>query len=75
MAEPKTPETEKTKLLSKRDELLARLKEINRDYRQGLEADSEERAIQLENADVLEGIAKATVEELERIEELLKKLD
>ncbi len=61
----------KSKLLAKRDELRDRLVAIEKDYRQGLDADSEERAVQLENAEVLDGIAKATQAELDRIEKEL----
>ncbi|WP_126456588.1 hypothetical protein [Sulfuriflexus mobilis] len=59
------------KLIARRDELLKRIEAIETDYRQGLDADSEERAVQLENAEVLEGIGKAAVEELEEIEKKL----
>ncbi len=65
---------EKQSLIEKRDELRARLDAIKADYRRGLNADSEEQAIELENVEVLDGIAKATSEELARIEELLAKL-
>lgn len=65
---------EKTRLLVQRDELRARLDAIRRDFRQGLAADSGERAIELENREVLEGIARATAEELERIEQRLRTL-
>ena len=65
---------EKQQLLAKRDELRARLEAIHQDYRSGLDPDSAERAVQLENAEVLEGIAKAAAEELEAIEERLKQL-
>ena len=65
----------KEQLLEKRDELLARLESIEKDYRQGLDSDSEEQAQQLENAEVLEGIARATAEELSRIEEQLAQLE
>ena len=65
---------EKTSLLAKRDELKARIDAINSDYRNGLDADSEERAVQLENAEVLDGIAKAAAEQLEEIERKLKEL-
>ena len=61
-------------LQRKRDELIERLANINKDYRQGLDPDSEERAIQLENAEVLDGIATATQEELNRIEDELENL-
>lgn len=66
--------TERAKLLLQREALRERLEAINEDYRKGLSADSEEQAIQLENAEVLEGIAKAAAEELERIEQRLANL-
>lgn len=65
---------EKSRLLAKRDELRERLIAIENDYKQGLDADSEERAQQLENAEVLDGIARSTAEELAAIEEQLAKL-
>jgi len=61
----------RNKLLVKRDELIERLTAIEKDYKQGLDADAEERAVQLENAEVLDGIARAAREELDRIEKLL----
>ena len=61
-------------LLLKRDSLRERLESIEQDYKKGLSADSEEQAIQLENAEVLEGIAKATAEELSQVEDRLSKL-
>ena len=68
-----TGKIDKSQLIAKRDELRARLKSIEEDYRRGLDADSEERAVQLENAEVLAGIAKAISEELRQIEEQLAK--
>ncbi|MBI5040419.1 MAG: hypothetical protein HZB57_04250 [Gammaproteobacteria bacterium] len=62
-------------LIEARDRLHARLDAIRAEIRQGLDADSEERAIQLENREVLEGIAVATTEELARIERRLSELD
>jgi RNA polymerase-binding transcription factor DksA len=67
-------EDEKTVLLHKCDELRARLVSIEKDFRAGLDPDAEERAIQLENREVLEGIAKAAEEELARIEKKLAEL-
>ena len=67
-------ENDKQQLIEKRDELRSRLEAIEKDYRQGLDADAEEQAIQLENAEVQEAIAKSTAEELQRIEEKLAKL-
>ena len=68
-------EEKKKELLAKRTELRERLEAIEKDYRQGLDADSEERAIQLENAEVLDGIARATRAELDSIEKKLAELD
>lgn len=66
---------EVAELHKRRDELRQRLAQIEQDYRQGLPADFEEQSIQLENADVLEGIARATAEELERVEARLAELE
>lgn len=66
--------TEVSALQEKRKELKTRLEEIEADYRRGLDADSEERAVQLENAEVLNGIAKAIAEELEAVEKKLAEL-
>lgn len=65
---------EKTRLIEKRDELRSRIESIEKDYRQGLDSDLEEQAVQLENAEVQEAIAKSTAEELQRIETELAKL-
>ena len=64
-------DNDRAQLIKKRDELRQRLEAIKKDYRQGLDADAEEQAIQLENAEVLEGIAKSTAEELQAIEQKL----
>lgn len=65
---------ERAELLARRDDLRQRLAQIEQDYRRGLPADSEEQSIQLENAEVLDGIARATAEELERVEARLAEL-
>jgi chromosome segregation ATPase len=67
-------EQEIAQLRRRRDELRTRLASIEADYRAGLSADSEEQAIQLENAEVLAGIAKATADELARVEARLAEL-
>jgi len=67
--------TEKANLLVRRDSLRGRLEAIERDYRKGLEADAEERAQQLENAEVLDGIARAAAEELAQVEARLAELE
>lgn len=63
---------DKEGLIKRRDELVARLEAVKLDYQQGLDADSEERAVQLENAEVLESIVKATAEELEQVAKQLR---
>lgn len=63
-----------TQLEAERKRLQDRLAAIQADYQQGLEADAEERAQQLENAEVLDGIAKTTAEELRQVEERLAAL-
>ena len=65
---------EKSILIEKRNALKDRLEAINNDFRHGMDKDAEERAIQLENVEVLDGIAKATEAELNRIEERLAEL-
>lgn len=61
-------------LENKRKQLIERLEAIERDYRQGLDQDTEEQAIQLENAEVLEGIARSARDELARLEKELAAL-
>jgi len=71
----KNTENKKLQLIEKRDELRLRLESIEKDYRTGLDPDSGERAVQLENADVQEAIAKSASEELQRIEKELAELN
>ena len=59
-------------LIAKRDELKQRLEKIKQDFKKGLDADSGERAVQLENADVLNEIARTTEEELLSLEEKIR---
>jgi RNA polymerase-binding transcription factor DksA len=63
------PPMEKTreKLIQSRDELLSRLEAIRKDLRGGLDADSKEQAVQLENMQVLQEIARVTEENLQAI--------
>ena len=72
--EPTKNQVNIARLRKERDRLRQKLASIEADYKKGLAPDSEDRAIELENADVLEGIARATAEELERIEENLSQL-
>ena len=69
-----TANDEISRLTAQRDELRARIDAINADFRQRLDTDSEERAIQLQNREVLEGIATAAAEDLARIDKRLAEL-
>ena len=62
-------------LHKKKDALRQRIEAIEADYKTGLSADSEEQAVQLENAEVLEGIAKAAAEELSQVEDRISQLN
>lgn len=64
--------TDKSQLLRRRHELQERLDSIRKDYGSGLDPDSGERAVQLENAEVLAAIARSTAAELEEVERLLQ---
>jgi hypothetical protein len=64
----------KEELIKKRKELMDRIDAIKADYRQGLDADSEERAIQLENYETLNEIERVSLEEIAKIDEQLKTL-
>jgi len=67
-------EQTKEALIQRRDELRQRLEQIKRDFGSGLEQDAQERAIQLENVEVLEEIARVTESELAKVEEQLSKM-
>ena len=64
----------KTELIQERDKLREKLAAIEADYRKGLDPDSDDQAIELENADVLEGIASALADELSEIENRLAEM-
>lgn len=68
-------EERKKKLIIRRDELLNRLNAIKKDFGQGLDADWEEQAVQLENAEVLQEISRITAEELQKVEEAIYRLE
>ena len=61
-------------LIARRDELVARLEAIHRDLGRGLEKDYEEQAIQLENLEVLQEIARVAQSDLEAVRLELAKL-
>jgi hypothetical protein len=61
-------------LTQSRDELLKRLEAIRKDLRGGLDADSKEQAIQLENMQVLQEIARVTDENLQQLNEQISSI-
>ncbi|MDH3974700.1 MAG: TraR/DksA C4-type zinc finger protein [Deltaproteobacteria bacterium] len=63
------------KLMSKREILLSRIDKINLDYSSPLNRDSSEQAIELENAEVLSGIHKGALEELNQIDRTLELIE
>lgn len=68
-------EDTRTTLERQRARLRQRLDQIHADYRRGLDADSQEQAIQLENADTLAEIARVTEQQLRDVESRLAALD
>jgi cell division septum initiation protein DivIVA len=65
---------DKAELLDKKEELEQRLTKIRQDLAHGYSADSEERATEMENQDVLMEIARVAEEELESINKKLQQL-
>jgi DnaK suppressor protein len=55
-------------------ELAGRVAEIDSELRKPLSADSEDRATDLENQDALEGIEHSEIQEIQQIEEALKRI-
>lgn len=62
-------------LIQRRDELIERLNAIRRDLARGLERDSAEQAMQLENQDTLMEIARVSEKELLKVRQQLSELD
>lgn len=65
---------QRAELERRRDELADRLRRINLDYRRGLDKSFDEQAVELENAEVLQEIARVTAEELSRVEAEIRRL-
>lgn len=65
---------EREKLLARQKELEDRMAAIRRDLGRGLDKDAEEQAVQLENMEVLQEIARVAEEELRAISEKLADL-
>lgn len=60
-------------LRQKQAELRERVDAIKRDFRGGLDRDFEEQAVQLENAEVLNALLAQALNELEEIEQKLRR--
>lgn len=61
-------------LRDKKTELTARLERINQNVRRGLDTDSEERAQQLEDQEVVDALGNEAREELVKVTEALERL-
>lgn len=71
-------ETIRTRLLALRQQLRERLQRLDRHLHhrdEPLPADSEERAIELQNREVLEGLDEGAAAELRQVEHALARLD
>lgn len=69
------PKLSREQLESRRDELMQRCQAIRNDYRRGLSADSQERALELENRETLDEILRVTEINLADVEKQLMALD
>lgn len=67
--------TRLAELRQRRDELLSRISAIKQDISGGLDRDWEEQAVELENAEVLDEIARVSSEELRKIEQAIERLE
>lgn len=62
-------------LLQKKEELAARLTRITSNVRRGLDSDSEERATQLEDSEVVDALGNEAREEIEKISAALQRME
>ena len=69
------PEGQKQRLEAKRDDLTARLERITKNVRRSLDHDSEERAKQLEDSEVVDALGNDAREELQKVSDALRKMD
>ena len=69
------PDNLRATLLQKKDELGARLTRITSNVRRGLDNDSEERATQLEDSEVVDALGNEAREEIEKISAALQRMD
>jgi len=69
------PEGLRERLEKKKSELSDRLERITANLRRGLETDSKERAVQLEDSEVVDALGNEARKELEKISQALRRLD
>jgi len=69
------PDGLRRELLRKKDELTARLERITANLRRGYEADSKERAKQLEDSEVVDALGNEARIELEKISSVLARME
>ena len=62
-------------LLDKKQQLERRVRDIEKDIKSGLDPDSEEQAVQLENYEVLLGLLKSAEDELNSINKQIFQLE
>ncbi len=65
----------RARLEAKRDELKARLERITENVRRGLDSDSEERAKELEDSEVVDALGNEARAELEKIKIALRRME
>jgi RNA polymerase-binding protein DksA len=75
LSREKWPETLKERLETKRDELTGRLERITANVRRSLDADSEERAKELADSEVVDALGNEAREELVKISLALSRMD
>lgn len=72
--EDRWPEEIRTRLEAKKAELTARLERVKQNVRRRLDSDSEERAQQLEDSEVIDALGNETRKELHKINAALKRM-
>ena len=69
------PEGLREELLQKKEELTARLERITANLRRGYEADSKERAKQMEDSEVVDALGNEARAELQKVSAALARMD
>ncbi|MCH8072394.1 MAG: TraR/DksA family transcriptional regulator [Proteobacteria bacterium] len=69
------PEGLRERLEKKKSELSDRLERITANLRRGLETDSKERAVQLEDSEVIDALGNEARAELEKVSQAIRSMD